>query len=102
MQTAAIIVWVYGAMVLVGGVLGYVKAQSKPSLISGLVFGSALIVVGYGIRQGRAADVLIAAGLAGLLAVVMGIRFGKTKKFMPAGLLTILSVVVAVTLLLMR
>lgn len=96
------IVWIYGALVLVGGVMGWVKAKSTPSLISGLVFGSGLIFIGYGIRQGHAADVTVACIIAGLLAVIMGIRFGKTKKFMPAGLITILSVVVLVTLLLRR
>lgn len=102
MQTKAIIVWVYGALVLVGGVMGWVKAKSKPSLISGIIFGVALILFGHGINQGRAADVWVAIALAGLLAIIMGIRFAKTKKFMPAGLLAILSAVVVATLLLMR
>jgi uncharacterized membrane protein (UPF0136 family) len=102
MATAAIIVWVYGALVLVGGVIGYARAKSIPSFVSGLVFGTALILVGYGIRQGHARDVFVASGLAGLLAVIMGVRFAKTKKFMPAGMLTILSAAVVVTLLLMR
>ena len=101
MQTAAIIVLAYGALVLVGGIFGYVKAKSIPSLISGLIFGITLLVVGYGIRQGHQSDIKIAAGLAGLLAVIMGIRFAKSKKFMPAGMLTVLSAVV-VALLLMR
>jgi uncharacterized membrane protein (UPF0136 family) len=101
MQTAAMVVWIYGALVLVGGVMGWVKARSKPSLISGIVFGVALILFGYGISQGHAADVWVAIGLAGLLAIIMGIRFAKTKKFMPAGLLAILSAVV-VAMLLMR
>jgi uncharacterized membrane protein (UPF0136 family) len=97
-----VIVWVYGALVLFGGVMGWVKAQSKPSLISGIVFGVALIVVGVGVNQGRASDVWAATALACLLAVAMGVRFAKTKKFMPAGLITILSAVVVVVLLLLR
>ena len=46
MQTTAMIVMVYGVLVLVGGVMGFVKAHSKPSLIAGLVFGGALQVSG--------------------------------------------------------
>jgi len=101
-QTTAIIVWVYGALVLAGGAMGWAKAKSKPSLISGIVFGAALIVVGFGIHQGHAADVWVAIALAGLLAAMMGVRFAKTRKFMPAGLMTILSALVVVTLLLLR
>ena len=102
MQTTAIIVWVYGALVLIGGAMGWAKAKSKPSLISGIVFGVALGFFGYGIYQGHASDIRVAAAIAGLLAIIMGVRFAKTKKFMPAGLMTILSALVVVTLLLLR
>src|SRR5437762_2801317 len=91
----AIIVWVYGMLVLIGGVIGWVKAKSKPSLISGIAFGVALIVVGIGVDQGHSMEVWLAGGLAGLLAAIMGLRFAKTRKFMPAGLVAVLSVVVA-------
>ena len=100
MQTIAIIVWVYGALVLAGGAMGWAKAKSKPSLISGIVFGVALGFFGYGIYQGHTSDIRVAAAIAGLLGVIMGIRFAKSKKFMPAGLVAILSVVVVALLLL--
>ena len=98
----AIIVLVYGILVLVGGVMGWVKAKSRPSLISGIVFGVALIVLGYGINQGHASDVWVAIAMAGLLTVIMGVRVAKTMKFMPAGLLTIVSAAVVAALLLLR
>jgi uncharacterized membrane protein (UPF0136 family) len=44
-------------------------------------------------------DVRVAAALTAILAIV--VRFAKTQKFMPAGLVAFLSVVV-VTLLLLR
>ncbi len=102
MQTAAIIVWVYGALVLVGGVMGWVKARSKPSLIAGIVFGVALIVVGAGINAGHGTDVRVAATLAAVLGIIMGVRFAKSRKFMPAGLLAIVSAAVVAVLLLLR
>ena len=102
MGTAAIIVSLYGALVLVGGVMGYIRAKSIPSLISDLVVGTALILMGNGILQGLASDIFVAIGLTGLLAIIMGVRFAKNNKFMPAGVLTILSAAVLVTLLSMR
>ena len=100
MQTTAIIVWAYGALVLAGGAMGWAKAKSKSSLIAGVVFGVPLIIFGYGIHQGHASDVRVAAAIAGLLAILMGVRFAKTKKFMPAGFVAILSVAVVALLLL--
>jgi uncharacterized membrane protein (UPF0136 family) len=102
MQTMAWILWVYGALVLVGGVLGFVKARSLPSLLSGAGFGIAFIVLGVGVLQAKSPAALWAGVLAGVLAVVMGVRFAKTKKFMPAGLIAVLSVVVVLAFLLLR
>ena len=93
MQTAAIIVWVYGTLVLVGGVMGWAKARSKPSLIAGLVFGVALIVVGIGINQRHANDVWLACTLAGILAASKApalaqattVHWLKWNDFVPAG-----------------
>ncbi len=91
----AVIVCVYGALVLIGGVMGWAKAKSRPSLIAGLIGGLALLIAGGAISRGIAAGTYAALAIALLLAVVMGIRFAKTKKLMPAGLVTALSVVVA-------
>lgn len=96
METTALVVLIYGALVLAGGVMGYVKAKSLPSLISGLAFGLALLVCGLGMLQGARASAGAAVGLAVALLAVMGIRFAKTKKFMPAGLIALLSVIVVV------
>jgi uncharacterized membrane protein (UPF0136 family) len=94
MQTAAIIVWSYGALVLAGGVMGWVKARSKPSLIAGVAFGAALIAAGW-CPYAR----WVGASLAAALGVIMGVRFGQTRKFMPAGLTFVLSVVALAALL---
>ncbi len=92
---------VYAVLLAVGGVVGYTKAGSRPSLIAGL--GSAVAAVlalvlsflnsGWGLGLG--------ALLAILLAVFFGYRFAvKTRKFMPAGLLAVVSLIVlAVTIL---
>ena len=82
------ILWVYIALLIVGGVMGFVKAKSQVSLISSLVFAVALGLFAAGVVSWRAgADVLLA-----LLLVVFVIRYAKTKKFMPAGLMILLTV----------
>jgi uncharacterized membrane protein (UPF0136 family) len=97
-QNTAIIVLVYGTLVSLGGVMGYAKAKSKPSLFAGVGFGIALLVCGAMLWQGERRVLPGAAVLAGVLLIVMGIRFAKTKKFMPAGLVALLSLVVVVLL----
>lgn len=98
METMAIVVWVYGTLVLVGGVMGWVKARSMPSLIAGIGFGAMLDVVGVAIWLGYRGGVVMALTWSLVLAGMMGVRFAKSKKFMPAGLVAAISVVVAVVL----
>ena len=92
------VLWVYIVLLLVGGVMGLVKAGSKISLITSSVFALllALCVLGI-IRPFYVADVLV-----GLLLVVFGIRFAKGRKFMPSGLMLGLSAVVLAVLLLVK
>ena len=92
------IVWVYGALVIIGGVMGFVKAKSKASLISGLAFGTLLLLCGYAMSEGRRWGLQAGLGISIALAVIMGRRYFATKKFMPAGLVAGMSVVVAVLL----
>ena len=90
---------VYGALVAVGGLMGYLKARSLPSLILGLLFGAALILsalfAGAGI--GIPADLPLWLVLA--LTVLSLYRLNRTRRFMPAGLLVLLGAVVAAILL---
>ena len=94
MERAAIVVaLVYGALVLLGGLFGYLKARSKPSLIMGGLFGIALIGVGIAGHLGWTLAPAITALLAGVLLAFFGSRFLRKKKFMPAGFLAALSLV---------
>lgn len=82
----------YAGLVIAGGVMGYVKARSKPSLISGLISGAALLIAWWiTLSNSYNAGIALAAGLAIALLVVFALRFRKTKKFMPAGLMAIVS-----------
>jgi uncharacterized membrane protein (UPF0136 family) len=94
MQNMAMMIWVYAAIMAVGGVIGYFKVHSKASLISGVGFGLLLLGSGYGVWQGsRARDSLVASAvIAALLVVIFAIRVIKTRRLIPAGMLAVLSV----------
>ncbi|XP_008305752.1 transmembrane protein 14C isoform X2 [Cynoglossus semilaevis] len=76
----------YAALVASGGVIGYVKAGSVPSLAAGLLFGS---LAGFGAYQtsNDPNNVWVSLATSGALAGLMGKRFYGSRKFMPAGLM---------------
>ena len=75
-------------LLLVGGLFGFFKGKSKVSLIMSAAFAAALILCAIGIIfQPNVADILMA-----VLLVVFAIRLAKTKKFMPAGMMLIVTV----------
>lgn len=88
------ILGIYALLLAVGGVMGYKKARSKQSLIMGLI--SAAVVAG-GLYLTTAVAPICGystiAIMSGILIIVFFIRFQKTKSFMPAGLLLLLSLV---------
>ncbi|NEP58733.1 MAG: hypothetical protein F6K31_17230 [Symploca sp. SIO2G7] len=79
----------YGILALAGGIIGYMQAKSKISLISGVTSGLLLIIAGILQLQGQAWGLTLAEVVAGVLIVVFILRFVKTRKFMPAGLMII-------------
>ncbi len=74
----------YGLLSIVGGVIGYVKSQSKVSLVSGGVSGLLLLILAGIMNAGNQWAVTVAAIIIFLLIVVFIIRWFKTKKFMPS------------------
>ena len=95
-RNAALATLIYGILVGLGGLIGYLKAKSKPSLIAGGVSGVLLIAGAIaGLWEWDRAPV-VNLTLAALLLVLFAARFARKKKFMPAGLLAGLSLVVLV------
>jgi uncharacterized membrane protein (UPF0136 family) len=87
------VLWIYILLLLAGGLIGFLKAGSKVSLISSAVAAALLIVTTiHGLLAGRLAAGLADAVMAALL-VVFAIRLAKTKKFMPSGMMLIITAV---------
>ena len=86
------VLWIYIALLVIGGLMGYLKAKSKVSVIMSSIFALLLALFNLGkINVQYFPEILI-----GLLIVIFGIRLAKTKKFMPAGLMLILSIAVLI------
>ena len=76
LQATEIYYLVFGALTLLGGIVGYLKAKSLPSLILGVLYGVALIAAGIllfngqpdhlkNVKVGLIVGLLATAGLAG-------------------------------------
>ncbi|KAF4736873.1 hypothetical protein FOZ63_027418, partial [Perkinsus olseni] len=82
----------YALLLIVGGAIGFVQAKSKPSLIAGpisgvLVFAAAEVGSSYDNLTG----LFCLAAIALILTVFFYSRYVKTRKFMPGGLMCVIS-----------
>ncbi len=84
---------VFGALTIVGGIIGYVKAGSLPSIIAGAITGVLLLVAGFLLPEHRAAGIATAFVVSFVLAAQFVPKFIRTGKMMPAGMMSILSVI---------
>ena len=100
-MSAAILLIVYGTLVELGGIMGFVKAKSKPSLIAGVACGAVLTISGVLAWLGSAVGVYIGFVMTLLLCLIFGIRTAKTKAMIPSGMMLMSSIVVALVLALM-
>ncbi len=83
-----VILWLYLVVLLAGGIFGFVKAKSAVSLVTSLAFGALIALAAAGIIPGAyTADLLLT-----ILVVVFAWRFQKTKKLMPAGVMTLVTI----------
>ena len=102
MNTPSVIVFVYAVLTIVGGIFGFVKAGSHPSLIAGLVSGLLLLAAGFGLGRGLSWGLPLAVVLTAALLVFFGVRYAQGHVFMPAGLMVILSILTLAGVLLTR
>jgi uncharacterized membrane protein (UPF0136 family) len=89
-----LLLYIYGILLIVGGAMGYIKAKSVPSLVAGLVCGFIALFMGYRYTWHFAPHVAFI--LAIVLIFIMGRRYINTRKAMPALLIVVLSVIVAI------
>jgi len=86
-MTPNLVLWIYTALLALGGLMGFMKAKSKPSLLMSLAFAIPLALIAAGVLNVRyLADILIT-----VLLLFFTMRYIKGRKFMPAGMMMIAS-----------
>jgi len=84
---------VFGLLTIIGGGIGFMKAGSTASIIAGSVSGILLIVAAFLMPT----NVAVGLGLAAVVSILLAGRFipafMKTGQVMPAGLMSLLSVI---------
>jgi len=98
MSFGRLVLIAYALFMAAGGIVGYRKAGSKPSLISGLVSAVVLLVAFVLTASNPVAGFWIGAITSLLLCVAFAMRLTKTGKFMPSGLLLLVSVLALILL----
>ena len=83
----ASILWIYIVLLLAGGFVGFLKAGSKASIITSSIFSVLLALCALGkLGPAYVADIILA-----VLLLVFGMRFSKKRKFMPGGMLLVMT-----------
>lgn len=88
--------FVFAALTIAGGIMGFVKAGSTASIVAGGISGALIIVAALLLKT----NVVAGLALGGILALALAGRFApaffSSGKFMPAGMMAILSAIALV------
>jgi uncharacterized membrane protein (UPF0136 family) len=93
MEAAKIYFIIFGLLTIAGGIVGYAKAGSVASIIAGAITGVLLLVAAFLLPEHRVAGLATALVVSFLLAAQFVPKFLRTGRVMPAGLMSVLSVI---------
>lgn len=85
----------YALLVLIGGLIGYIKAQSFASLVMSLSSVAALGLSCWLMMKNKRAGYFLALAVIGILGLFFVYRFVMTVKLMPAGIMALASMFAA-------
>ncbi|KAL6220837.1 hypothetical protein ACLB2K_008591 [Fragaria x ananassa] len=83
----------YAVLVGVGGVMGFLKSGSNKSLLAGGISASLLYLVYTELPKRTVFASSLGLGLSAALLVVMGSRFKRSGKIFPAGVVSLVSLI---------
>lgn len=93
MEAARIYFIVFGALTIIGGIVGYLKAGSVASIIAGSIAGVLLLVAAFLLSEHRTIGLATALIVSLLLVAQFVPKFLRTGRVMPAGMMSILSAI---------
>ena len=93
MEAAKLYFIIFGVLTIAGGIVGYVKAGSMASIMAGSVTGVLLLVAAFLLPEHRAIGLASALILSLLLAAQFVPKFLRTGRVIPAGVMSVLSVI---------
>ena len=101
-QMAQVALVVYGVLLILGGVMGKVKGNSSASLVAGGLTGVAALIGYWKSLEDPMMGFMIGAMVGLMLTGIFISRFMRSRKFMPAGLILILSLIVGILCMMAR
>jgi uncharacterized membrane protein (UPF0136 family) len=93
LEPARVYFFVFGILTIAGGIMGYVKARSVISIVAGLITGLLLMAAAYILSERRELGLGIAFFTSLLLALQFIPRVLRTRRLVPGGIMSLLSVV---------
>jgi len=93
MEATKIYFILFGVLTIAGGIICYVKAGSVASIIAGSITGVLLLVAAFVPPEHRGVGLATALVISLLLAAQFVPKFLQTGRVMPAGMMSILSVI---------
>ena len=93
LEPAKIYFLVFGVVTIAGGIMGYVKAGSVASIVAGAITGTLLIVAAFILPTYRELGLGLALFTSAILAGQFVPRLLRTRRVMPAGIMSLMSVI---------
>lgn len=93
MSQFTVFYYIFGAVSLVLGLLGYVRAKSKASLISGGIAGVLLLAGAWWMSRGERSGLWVCAAVSVLLTARFLPGFLVKKNLYPAGIMALLGII---------
>jgi uncharacterized membrane protein (UPF0136 family) len=93
MEAAKIYFIVFGLLTIAGGIVGYVKAGSMASVIAGAITGVLLLVAAFLLPEHEPWGLGTALIVSLLLLAYFVPKYLRTGTIMPAGMMSVLSVI---------
>ena len=80
MNTVSLITLIYGLLIFIGGIMGFVKAKSRASIISGSIFGVLLVISAVILQQNNHAGWWLGLICTLFIIVFFGIKLLQALK----------------------